>query len=318
MENELIDFETRENFKFFTYGQELTERDEQEFLSDCQMVLEKAHATALETLKLASSLANLKFGFKWRNVINPETGKPFDISSFEKFSNYAFGFSKTKTSNLLSLSTFVVMNEETGGISYRHERYASMNMSQLIEIAPLPEENRKYFTSKIPVADMRVCKKYMSDGIFLREKNKKGFDLLTNAKRWEVERETKQVVDEVERTLKKAPTTEYFQNTVPTSEFWEEGKTISFCSRSKIREFLLDFESWETVNVVDGFFDTVKRFRFKDGTAIFATTYKNCVDVKCSEEKTLVLYFLSRFEKTIKISKAKLEVWLKANESNLI
>lgn len=333
MENELLDFKAQENFDFFTYRYELTDGLKRKFLSDCQNVLERAHATALETLKLASALAKLKWSYGWKEVINPEDGMTFIYSSFEKFCKYAFGFSKTKTSNLLSLSEFVELNEKTDTIVYKHKRYASMNMSQLIELAPLGESERKLFTSKIPVSDMRLCKKYMDDDSFLKERNEKGFDLLANAKRWEEEKQTKnaeKIVEEIEEYLETAPETEFMEmvfpeNTVstdskvPTSEFLEDPtREISFSCRANVRKFLAEFERWETIATGGEFFDEVKRFRFKNGTVIYATTCKNCIDVERQEEKTLAFYFLSRAGKTIKISKAKLEIWLKANERLLL
>lgn len=318
MENELIDFKAQENFNFFTYRNELSNVVKEKFLLECQTVLERAHATALDTLKLAVSLAKLKRGQGWKEVVNPEDGMTFIYSSFEKFSKYAFGFSKTRTSNLLGLSEFVELNEKTGELIYKHERYETMNMSQLIELAPLSESKREYFDSKMPVADIRLCKKYMDDGSFLTDRNSKDFDLLQNAKCWNETRQVREVVEEVEERLKTTTGTAFIgTEIVPTSEFLEEKKVISLNTRAKIREFLLEFEKWETVLIKDQFFDEVKRFRFTNGVAIYATTYKNCVDVEEQQERTLVFYFLCRFGKMIKISKSKLEIWLRVNEKEL-
>lgn len=196
MDNELMDYTAQKNFDFFKYRYEPQELKKQIFLTDCQKVLEGAHATVLEMLKLGARLAKLKRDGTWKEIVNPETGDSFNYESFESFSKYAFGFKKTRTSNLLSLAEFVELDDRTGEIVYKDARYRKMNTSQLIELAPLSESTRKYFSSDISVADMRLCKKYVETCDFWNERNKEGFDILSKAREWSEEQQRKKEIEE--------------------------------------------------------------------------------------------------------------------------
>lgn len=366
MNNEMMDFTPQKNFDFFEYRYEPQALAKQTFLSDCQKVLESAHKTFLETLNLGARMAKLKASGAWKEVINPDTGMTFLYESFEAFSKYAFGFGKTRTSNLLSLSEFVELDEENDTVIFREAKYREMNMSQLIELAPLPEFKRQYFTSKIPVAEMRTCKKYIESNDFSQEKDEDDFDLRTNAKRWVEEQERKkeedeeericaEVKSEIEEARRKAhdagiPFSDkpwggeeddfnpyVFDGSMTVEDYDKMHELLEadkvknsdvgifglkkdcFSAREKVRRFLAKFSEWEEIEC-NQFFEKAYRFRFANGITLYASTCKTCVVADDLKDKEMVFFFLyvGAGRQPIKISKLKLEIWLKANERELI
>ena len=365
MDNELMDYTAQKNFDFFTYKFEPREITKRDFISDCQKVLEGAHATFLDTLKLGVRLAELKQKGTWEDVINPKDGERFYYSSFEEFSKYAFGFGKTRTSNLLSLAKFVQIDEGTGDIVYKHPRYVGMNMSQLVELAPLDEWQRKYFSADLSVADMRMCKRYANSGAFYNEKDKENFDLLSSAREWtenlakrqEEEEEKKvnaEVQSEIDRVRELAhaaglpfsekpfdPDEDFnpyvFDGSMSVEDYelmhelmqadkaqnsdvgTEGERKYVFSSHSAVRKFLADFKNWEAFGGNE-FFDDVYGYRFKNGMVLYAATCKTCVTASDLEEKGVLFFFLhvGNGKPPIKIAKAKLAIWLRANERDLL
>ncbi len=333
------------NFGFFKYRYALSETKKTEFLQDCQAVLEGDHATKLEEMKLSLRIAKLKESGGWKEVINPEDGMTFLYTSFEAFSEYAFGFGATKTSNLLSLSQFVYWDERTGCLLFKSSKYAEMNKSQLLEIAPLSEENREFFRSDIRVRDMRICKKYISDGKsdFYEKRYDDDFELLASAKAWQEQSERKKELEtakSVDAELESAscPDEEIYPgekarldeeifsgeaSEIPTSEFEEaiEEPKQRFSSREDVRKFLATYESWEKHYYGHTFFDGIWKYVFKNGVALYAATCKMCTNAESESEKGLLFFFLARnayTQRAIKISKAKLEIWLRLNEQKLL
>ena len=306
-------------------------------------------------LKVGARLAALKKSGEWQEIVNPEDGEIFLYSSFEKFCKHAFGFSKTRTSNFLSLAEFVELDEATDEIIYKNAKYLGMNTSKLIELAPLNEWQREYFTADLSVADMRICKRYVNSGAFYDEKDKEGFDLLTSAQAWTERlkaKEERQAAEEVNEELRQAAFAlgadpdvsnfyeDFYSSAVPTSELNEETdeetdeieaeiptseltaretEKPNFTSRTKVRAFLSEYESWERVSSGNEFFEEIRRYRFKDGAELFAAKCKMCVSLDGGEKKGLLFFFLSlgRGARPIKISKLKLEIWLRANETTL-
>lgn len=183
MSSELLDFKSQKNFEFFKMCS-LAKRDQKECLqNDCQKVLEYAHATVKDMCLLAAQLYELKEKEEWGFVINPETGLAYWNYNFDDFCAYAFGFSKTKTSNLLRISQFVNLHGENRGEI--EAGYADYNTSQLVELAAVPLSHRVYFSPDMSVSDMRLAKDYVKNSTeFLEEKKKVGFDLLTKAQEW--------------------------------------------------------------------------------------------------------------------------------------
>lgn len=394
MDNEILDVTSQRNFDFFQYRYELTSERKEKFLKSCQSVLQTAHSAVLGMLRLGVELKMLKDSGEWCSVINPETNDRFLYSSFEAFSKYAFGFGKTKTSNLLSLAQFVDLDERTGAVVYKKALYKEMNTSQLVELAPLSTWKHDYFSPDLSVAEIRVCKRYMNSGAFWDEKRKDDFDLLDCATRWtenlnkkKEQEEERKVIEEVAQAADEADDVEYFdgfdvsiterseeekqrieearerahkagipfsdkyadedfdpyvfdgsmtiedynlmhkhmeidkqlRSDVGTDEEPNDDRKYSFSSRAGARAFLADYASWE-LRETNAFFDRVYRFGFKNGMALFAATCKTCVAAAELNEKETLFFFLHvRWDKQpIKIAKAKLEIWLKVNESALL
>ena len=183
MSSELLDFKSQKNFEFFKMSSSAKRDSKERLQSDCQRVLEYAHATVKDMCLLAAQLYELKEKEEWGFVINPETGLAFWNYNFDDFCAYAFGFSKTKTSNLLRISQFVNLHGENRGEI--EAGYADYNTSQLVELAAVPPSHRVYFSPDMSVSDMRLAKDYVKNSTeFLEEKKKVGFDLLTKAQEW--------------------------------------------------------------------------------------------------------------------------------------
>lgn len=183
MSSELLDFKSQKNFEFFKMSSSAKRDSKERLQSDCQRVLEYAHATVKDMCLLAAQLYELKEKKEWELVINPETGYAFLNYNFDDFCAYAFGFSKTKTSNLLRISQFVNLYGESRGEI--EAGYADYNTSQLVELAAVPPSHRVYFSPDMSVSDMRLAKDYVKNSAeFLEEKKKVGFDLLTKAQEW--------------------------------------------------------------------------------------------------------------------------------------
>ena len=157
---ELLDFESRPNFEFLKFGSLLPEDRKEVFYTDCEKILEYAHATVKDMCLLGYRLKELKGFATWQYVIDPETGKEYRYDNFAEFCGYAFGFSKTKVSNLLAIAEFVKLNGPN--VDFIDEKYAGYNTSQLIELASVYVYNRDWFSPKQTISEMRLIKKQLS------------------------------------------------------------------------------------------------------------------------------------------------------------
>ena len=180
--SELLDLKVDGDFSFRMSS--YAERGQKEELqADCGRVVDLAKATVKDMCLLAVQLYEMRGKEHWQHVINPKTGFGFFNDTFADFCEYAFGFSKTKTSDLLRISQFVSLHGDNRGEI--EAGYQSYNTSQLIELASVPPSNRGYFNSDMSVAEMRVAKDYVKNSAeFIDEKKKVGFDLLTKAQEW--------------------------------------------------------------------------------------------------------------------------------------
>ena len=157
---ELLDFESRANFEFLKFGSLLPEERKEVFYANCEKILEYAHATVKDLCLLGYRLKELKGFATWQYVIDPETGKEYRYDNFAEFCGYAFGFSKTKVSNLLAIAEFVKLNGPN--VDFIDEKYAGYNTSQLIELASVYVCNRDWFSPKQTISEMRLIKKQLS------------------------------------------------------------------------------------------------------------------------------------------------------------
>ncbi len=187
-ENELIEFKDRANFDFlrFRYAQEY---EQKELKADCERVAQYARDTVKDFCLLGLRLKEMKAAEQWREVVD-ETGTPFSYAGFEEFCKYAFGFSQTKVSNLVRIAEFVQVKGDS--VNFIERKYAGYSMSQLVELASVPKENRKYFNSAMTVDVMRAVKNYMRDSVgFTYMEDSEADRILEKAKKFRAEENAK-------------------------------------------------------------------------------------------------------------------------------
>lgn len=187
-ENELIEFKDRANFDFlrFRYAQDYEQR---ELKADCERVAQYARDTVKDLCLLGLRLKEMKAAEQWREVVD-ETGTPFSYAGFEEFCKYAFGFSQTKVSNLVRIAEFVQVKGDS--VNFIERKYADYSMSQLVELASVPKENRKYFNAEMTVDDMRAVKIYMRDSVgFIYMSDSESDQILERAKKFRAEENAK-------------------------------------------------------------------------------------------------------------------------------
>ena len=187
-ENELIEFKDRANFDFlrFRYAQDYEQR---ELKADCERVAQYARDTVKDFCLLGLRLKEMKAAEQWREVVD-ETGTPFSYAGFEEFCKYAFGFSQTKVSNLVRIAEFVQVKGDS--VNFIERQYAGYSMSQLVELASVPKENRKYFNAEMTVDDMRAVKIYMRDSVgFIYMSDSESDQILEKAKKFRAEENAK-------------------------------------------------------------------------------------------------------------------------------
>lgn len=187
-ENELIEFKDRANFDFlrFRYAQDYEQR---ELKADCERVAQYARDTVKDLCLLGLRLKEMKAAEQWREVVD-ETGTPFSYAGFEEFCKYAFGFSQTKVSNLVRIAEFVQVKGDS--VNFIERKYADYSMSQLVELASVPKENRKYFNADMTVDDMRTVKNYMRDSVgFIYMTDSESDQILEKAKKFRAEENAK-------------------------------------------------------------------------------------------------------------------------------
>lgn len=195
-ENELIEFKDRANFDFlrFRYAQDYEQR---ELKADCERVAQYARDTVKDLCLLGLRLKEMKAAEQWREVVD-ETGTPFSYAGFEEFCKYAFGFSQTKVSNLVRIAEFVQVKGDS--VNFIERKYADYSMSQLVELASVPKENRKYFNADMTVDDMRAVKNYMRDSVgFIYMSDSESDQILEKAKKFREEQNAKRAEQKAER-----------------------------------------------------------------------------------------------------------------------
>lgn len=195
-DNELISFKERANYDFlkFRYAQAY---EQEELKADCERIAEYARSTVKDLCLLGLRLKEMKELGYWREVCD-ETGSPFSYVGFEEFCKYTFGFSQTKTSNLVRIAEFVKLNGEN--VNFIERQYAEFSMSQLVELASVPKENRKYFNSEMSVDDMRAVKVYMRDSVgFFYMSDSESDQILEKAKKFREEQNARRAEQKAER-----------------------------------------------------------------------------------------------------------------------
>lgn len=259
--NELMDFRDRGNFDFFKFSRwtKVTEEECNGFKRKCQHVLEYAHATLLDMCLMGYHLAELKNSNVWQDVVNPKMGYAFWNDSFEDFCDYAFGFSNTRTSNLLRLAKFVKLSGDS--VDFIDKKYKDYNTSQLIELASVYPDNRKFFNPDMTVKDMRAAKNYMKMGSFYKDRSESDFDLMKGMQAWEQRKQeaAEQKAAQKTETPKQLPgqmqmegLTEVFEETPsqnPTSDLAERGGRVDGDLIEDVTPLIDPPETWNTEEI---------------------------------------------------------------------
>lgn len=220
--NELLDFIDRGNFDFFKFSTagDSTHEERNLLKSKCQHVLEYAHATVQDMCLLGFNLSELKNSKTWQDVINPESGYAFLNHSFEEFCKHAFGFSETRTSNFLRIAQFVKISGDN--VDFIEPQYAKYNTSQLVELAAVFPESRKFFNPDMTVKDMRAAKNYIKMGSFYKDRNASNFDLMQGMKAWEERKAEKESQKQDEGKNDQLPGQMSLENLENLTEVFEE------------------------------------------------------------------------------------------------
>ena len=214
-ENELIEFKDRANFDFlrFRYAQDYEQR---ELKADCERVAQYARDTVKDFCLLGLRLKEMKAAEQWREVVD-ETGTPFSYAGFEEFCKYAFGFSQTKVSNLVRIAEFVQVKGDS--VNFIERQYAGYSMSQLVELASVPKENRKYFNADMTVDDMRAVKIYMRDSVgFIYMSDSESDQILERAKKFRAEENAKRAEQKERRRENMRGKTEPGESVIESNE----------------------------------------------------------------------------------------------------
>ncbi len=158
-------------------------------ISVLSTLFEYAHTSTKDVCLLGLKLLELKKSGSWLDTINPETNLNFNKQSFDLYCKYTFGFTKTHISNLLRLSKFVYLKENT--VEFIDPTYKNYNTSQLIELASINPNYRKYFSPNMSVKNIRDAKKYIKSENFKKDKVKANFDFNKDVLTWMLNQSSK-------------------------------------------------------------------------------------------------------------------------------
>ncbi len=341
--NELLDFSAQSNFDFFQFqgsmqGVLSTEAEEQ-LKKDCEGVMQVAYATVQNLCELGVRLKAIKESGRWHHVVDPETGDRFLYSNFAKFCKYAFGFSPTRTSNLLSLSEFLCLKSD-GTVAFLNDKYKLYKTSQLIELSPVNTWERKFFDAEMTVDDMRLVKKYMKSDDYRTRKGSivDAEDMLDMARAWEEYEQVKkmrpkQLPGQLELPLEVIgnPTSDLCDVEVLQEEVEEPASTpqdfvtevvqvvaqaqerYEFAVREKARAFLAGYKEWAQEETPLPFIASYVH-TFPDGKSIHAREEFVCKDLSTLEKKVVVRYFWEQDGQEVVVSKTRVVNYLRTTK----
>ena len=331
--SELLDFQSRENFNFFKYSCYVTEDEKQGFLTDCQRILEYAHATVKDMCLLGLRLKELKQSLYWREVFDPNANICFSYDRFEDFCVYAFGFSKTKVSNLLNIAEFVKLNGEN--VDFIDKKYAGYNTSQLVELGSVSECDRKFFNSEMTVSEMRLVKNLLktacSSTWTLKEalteaKKRAEAKLKPTSKNPDVlpgqitltDLARKEEVFEPEEQSDTSATD--CKSDVGTELKQEESK-FDFKNRAGRRHWLSRYTEWDS-QYNRGYyplFERVYHYNLKNGAVVYASESHVCMDAEKLTVYDAPRYYLKTelYDYPLQVTKDQLEKYMSLHVEEL-
>ena len=344
MENqELLDFSGRSNFDFFRFSGDC---QAEQLKRDCEDVMHVAYATVQNLCELGVRLKVIKESGRWHHVVDPATGDRFLYSSFAKFCKYAFGFSPTRTSNLLSLSEFLMMKKD-GTVAFLNDKYKEYKTSALIEIAPVNMWERRFFDKNMTVDEIRLVKKYMKTEEYRlnRMQISDAREMLDAAQEWE-ENETlpkwkkaqlpgqveisEEVLDDTEKWGYENPTSDFCEVEAPqegvdepasaSQDFVEEIAQVveqaqvryEFAVRAKVRQFIADYRTWEREAATAPFIASWVH-TFPSGDKLYAREEYVCKDLSTLEKKIVVRYFWN----DVAVGKTRIVDYLRATKDGV-
>lgn len=117
-------------------------------------------------------------------------GNTVFLCGFRRVLQIRVRVSQTKVSNLVRIAEFVQVKGDS--VNFIERKYADYSMSQLVELASVPKENRKYFNADMTVDDMRAVKNYMRDSVgFIYMEDSEAERILEKAKKFRAEENAK-------------------------------------------------------------------------------------------------------------------------------
>ena len=157
MAGELLDF-TISSTLFF--ADSVSDAKKTLLTESLQAIRAQGHVVVRDFCVLGQRLKELRDGGLWRNVLDAN-GQRYDADSFYAFCEDVLGFSKTKTQNMISLSSFVRYKDgDKQEVEFIDPEYSKYNTSQLIELSSVPSWERKYYAPSFSVKDMRLVKAF--------------------------------------------------------------------------------------------------------------------------------------------------------------
>lgn len=181
--SEMVVFTQRENFDFLKFSSRCSERQKEALRDECVRVQETQKGTAQAFGVWALRLVDLRDTGVWEDVINPETGFAFFNEGFGAFCEYAFGLSKTMTSNLTKVAQFIINDGDEMGLL--QEKYRGYDFSKLVELSSVATETHKFFKPTMTVEEIRTSKAYIKKSVEFRfEEKGADYDLLSKAQEW--------------------------------------------------------------------------------------------------------------------------------------
>ena len=157
MAGELLDF-TISSTLFF--ADSVSDAKKTLLTESLQAIRAQGHVVVRDFCVLGQRLKELRDGGLWRNVLDAN-GQRYDADSFYAFCEDVLGFSKTKTQNMISLSSFVRYKDgDKEEVEFIDPEYAKYNTSQLVELSSVPSWERKYYAPSFSVKDMRLVKAF--------------------------------------------------------------------------------------------------------------------------------------------------------------
>lgn len=334
--SDLLDFQSRENFNFFKYSRSVTEDEKQGFLIDCQRVLEYAHATVKGMCLLGLRLKELKASETWHHVVDPNTNLFFTCDRFDDFCGYAFGFSKTKVSDLLNISQFVKLNGEN--VDFIDKRYAGYNTSQLVELGSISECDRKFFNSEMTVSEMRLVRNLLKtayNSTWTPE------EALTEAKRRAEAKSKplpknpdvlpgqitltdlagKEEVFEPEEPEEQADTSATACKSDVGTEEKQEASKFDLKNRAGRRHWLSHYTEWDS-QYNRGYyplFERVYHYNLKTGAVVYASESHVCMDAEKLTVYDAPRYYLKTelYDYPLQVTKDQLEKYMSLHVEEL-